>query len=92
MPKIKKLSQIEAEKGGKQESPETKEDSQLNKFLSKYTDDDDIQQEEKIKMPRKKSQKEQKPEIKTKNKLFADCDFEDSMECTKMEEFQQLEI
>ena len=87
MPKIKKLSQVEADSNSSDSSPNNKDDISLNKYLSKYTDDDDVEPEQKVKLARKKSQKEPKPEIKTKNRLFADCQFEDSVESRKMEDF-----
>jgi hypothetical protein len=49
----------------------------MDKFLSKYTDEDDFSLDV-IKPTHKnrKSEKSHKPEIKTKNKMFADVNFE----------------
>ena len=58
----------------------------MNVFLNKYTDDDDIDEIEELKQPgRRKSQNLLKPQIKTKNKMFSNVEFEDSLEQQKLE-------
>ena len=76
--KAKKVPKASSE--DKEGTPQLGQDSEINKFSNKYIDEDNIGQiNNRIRPPKRKTEKEKKPEIKTKNKMFSAGTFQDSL-------------
>ena len=68
--------ELKNKKVGQVETPKLPDQGEVDEYLNKYTDEDKIGEvEARMRAKKRKSEKPAKKEIKTKNKMFADCNF-----------------